>query len=66
VTLLSTGASIREVNVPDSSGQVDDVVLGHPDLRDYQVSPAVISWNFIAWAFSPNSWHSSVQKLSRP
>jgi hypothetical protein len=39
VTLLSTGASIKDVKVPDSSGRVDDVVLGHPHLKDYKVAP---------------------------
>ena len=38
VVLLSNGASIREVLLPDRDGVAADVVLGHPTEKDYLVS----------------------------
>jgi hypothetical protein len=38
VVLISEGASIRAVNVPNREGVVEDVVLGHPSTLDYLVS----------------------------
>lgn len=37
VTIIDVGAAIRSVELSDRSGQVDDVVLGHPTLEDYKV-----------------------------
>jgi aldose 1-epimerase len=35
VDILTFGGIVQEINVPDSSGQVDDVVLGFKTLQDY-------------------------------
>lgn len=37
VTVIDVGAAIRSVQLCDRSGQVDDVVLGHPTVEDYKV-----------------------------
>lgn len=35
VTIINYGATIAWIEVPDRSGKIADVVLGHADLRDY-------------------------------
>jgi len=35
VTILNYGATIASIEVPDSKGQIADVVLGHCDLKNY-------------------------------
>lgn len=37
IGLLTTGASIRSVHAPGRDGDVDDIVLGHPNIDAYAV-----------------------------
>jgi galactose mutarotase-like enzyme len=36
ITVISTGAAIARVEVPDRKGVLDDIVLGHPSFEDYK------------------------------
>lgn len=41
VVLISTGAAILSIYTPDRNGQLDDIVLGHPNVEDYAVCSAL-------------------------